>query len=212
VACWVGLAGGQVPAPSRALQRLTAVAADTTADPEARIDCVLGLAAAGADTSDLLDDASVAIRTCAALSPAVATDRRALQVITAALISPAEGDRQLRGRPPLPYAEATLDARLIQAALRCTDDFEQLLPAAQGVAAAAEPWSIDETWGPLLAAAFPEPPAAVSPLRAAQRTYLSALAANDTIWRDERQDRDELLHRLGLPLDRDGCRSLAAAD
>jgi hypothetical protein len=48
-------------------------------------------------------------------------------------------------------------------------------------------------------------------LGTAQRTYLSALATNDTIWQDQRQDRDELLHELGLPLHRDQVRSLAIA-
>ncbi|MEV4518167.1 hypothetical protein AB0K00_55575 [Dactylosporangium sp. NPDC049525] len=211
LACWIGLAGDQVPIPSQALERLTAVATDSTAEPEIRIDCVLALAATGSDTSELLDDASVAIRTCAALSPATATDPRALHVITAALISPVECNQWLRQRPPTPYAEATLSARLVEAALRCTDDFERLLPAALGVAASARPWSIDETWGPLLAAAAPEPPATERPLSAAQRTYLSALAANDTLWRDQQQDRDELLHGLGLPLDRHEIQSLATA-
>jgi hypothetical protein len=120
VTCWVGLAGSHVPIPGQALERLMAVATDSTAEPEAWIDCVLGLAATGADTSDLLDDVPAGIRTCAALSSAVATDPRALQVITAALTSPGECDRWLRQRPPVPYAEATLSARLVEAALRCT--------------------------------------------------------------------------------------------
>lgn len=210
LSCWVGLAGTTVPVPRRALERLTAVATDSTVEMDCRIDCVLGLAAIGADTSDLLDDASMVIRACAALSPAMVADPRALPVITGALTSPGSGDDWLRRRPPVPYAEATFSARLVEAALRCTDDFELLLPAAVAVAAAARPWTIDETWGPLLAAAFPAP-AADHPLSTAQRAYLFALAANDTIWRDRQDNRDELLHGLGLPLDRDALRSLATA-
>ncbi len=204
MACWIGLDRGAAPVPGPVLERLTAVATDTTAEQEARIECVLALAAAGADTSDLLDDASVVIRTCAALSPAVVTDRRTLEVITTALRSPLECDQWLRESPPVPFATATLSARLVEAALRCTDDFERLLPAALGVAAAARPWSIDETWGPLLAAAVTAPPSAARPLGPAQRAYVSALAANDALWDRRREDRDELLHGLGLPVDRGG--------
>jgi hypothetical protein len=209
VACWLGLARGDVPIPAQALRRLTAVATDSAAEPEVRIDCVLGLAAVGTDTSELLDDASVDIRTCAALSAAVAAQPRALQVITAALTGPVEWDYRLRPVPPVPFAHATLGARLAEAAIRCADDFEQLLPAALGVAAAAKPWSMHDTWGPMLAAAFPHPPETGRPLGTAQRAYLSAIAANDAIWDDQGQERDELLRRLGLPIGREAIRSLA---
>lgn len=209
VACWLGLAGGHVAVPSQALEHLTVVATDASVEPEVRTDCVLGLAAAGIDTGDLLDDPSMVVRTCAALSPAVATDPRTLQVITTALTGPEECDYWLDRRRPVPYAEATLSARLVEAAVRCTDDFEQLLPAALGVAAAARPSSIDKTWGPLLAAAFPQPPA-THVLSAAQCAYVSALAANDALWQEPHEERDELLRGLGLPLDRDAVRALAA--
>jgi hypothetical protein len=49
VACWVGLAGSHVPIPSQALERLMAVATDSTAEPEVRIDCVLRWVSAHAE-------------------------------------------------------------------------------------------------------------------------------------------------------------------
>ncbi|GAA3207457.1 hypothetical protein ACFO1B_19270 [Dactylosporangium siamense] len=211
VACWMGLAGARLADPEPALERLISVAGDDTAEPEHRIDCVLGLAGAGADTRDLLDDTSAVIRTCAALSPAVTADPRTLRVVTDALTWPGGCDGWLRDEPPVPHGGAMLSERLVEAALRCTGDFDLLLPAALGVAEAARPWSIDATWGPLLAAAFPQPRPARLRLGAAQRAYLSALAANDTLWREQRQDRTELLDGLGLPVDRAAIQALTTA-
>ena len=109
----------------------------------------------------------------------------------------------------MPYAKDCLPARLVAAAVRCVDDFHQLLPVALGIAATARPWSLDETWGPLLSAAFPQPPDRHAPLTGAQRAYVLALVDNDAIWPAPDLKRDQVLGDLGLPADRDLLRSVA---
>ncbi|EXG81161.1 HEAT repeat domain-containing protein [Cryptosporangium arvum] len=199
-ASWAALAGGGVP--DQALHHLWTGARDHGA--EARVHCVLGLAGAGADTAELLTDPSRVVRACAALSPAVATDPRTLPVLTAALADPADCDSWIDGHPAPPHAGDEMSALLVEAATRCTDDFAELLPIALSVGRASPACSPDRTWGRLLHAAFPQPPA--EPLRGPQRAYLQVLAANDYFWQISDVERDAVLGEVGLPTDREALR------
>jgi hypothetical protein len=80
---------------------------DHTQDLDVRVDCLFGLAGAGADTSPLLADATAVIRACAALSPAVAADPRTLAVINATLANAVETNNWIRVRPPVHMREST---------------------------------------------------------------------------------------------------------
>ncbi|XVU29064.1 hypothetical protein ACQPZJ_18965 [Actinoplanes sp. CA-054009] len=209
-ACWAGLAGHGVLLPERALRRLWESARDQACDPQVRLDSVLGLAGAGVDTGDLLDDPSPVVRACAALSPRVASDPRTLPILTTALMSVGECHEWVGEWPPNPFiGNDDLGARLVAAAIHCADGFGPLLPIALSVAAAAEPWNLEETWGPLLEAAFPRRPAVGLPFTDAQGEYLMALTGKAALW-DESNSllRADLLGRLGLPDDREALRSL----
>ncbi|KUL25398.1 hypothetical protein ADL15_40710 [Actinoplanes awajinensis subsp. mycoplanecinus] len=207
-ACWAGLAGTDTPLPPAALAALHAVARDETARLATRIDCVLGLAA-GTDTSDLLTDGSAVIRACAALSPAASGNPHTLRVITETLTSATDCDDLIPDRPPVPFGANMLRIRLVQAAIRCADSFASLLPVAVSVAATASAGAVDQTWGPLLEAGFPQPRREGQPLTDAQRAYLLALAANAALWHGDWRGRDDQLRRLGLPADQASLRSLA---
>ncbi|AEV84075.1 hypothetical protein ACWT_3052 [Actinoplanes sp. SE50] len=104
-ACWAAL-GPPVPEP--VIARLREIA---TGDGcrDVRVDSVLGLAGAGVDTGVLLDDPDRLIRTCAALSPAMAGDPRAVALVEAALIDAPDG---IRWEPPPPYIAFGLENRL----------------------------------------------------------------------------------------------------
>ncbi|XVU29063.1 hypothetical protein ACQPZJ_18960 [Actinoplanes sp. CA-054009] len=121
-ACWAGLTGRAASIPDPALRRLWEVARDVTGDEASRIDCVLGLAGAGADTAEFFDDPSMAVRACAALSPAVSDDQRTRAVIMAALNDGAEWRQMIGERSPRPFIGAgDLSERLTEGgALRFT--------------------------------------------------------------------------------------------
>jgi hypothetical protein len=171
---------------------------------------VLALGALGATPRQFLADPDVAVRTCAALAPALAQDAAATAQLLTALADAAALDTWFMDRPPQFWGRVRFT--LLEAALARVDEFEPLLPAAIAVAALASPHTANADWGPLLRAAFPDPgdpprlPAALTP---AQRDYLRALVDNPDLWRTWIGNAEWAFHRVGLPYDRDACRKLA---
>jgi hypothetical protein len=170
---------------------------------------VLALGALGAAPRQFLADPDVAVRTCAALAPALAQDAAATAQLLAALADPAAVDTWFVDRPPQFWGRVRFT--LLEATLERVDGFEPLLPAAVAMAALASPYTVDMDWGPLLCAAFPDPgdpprpPAALTP---AQRDYLRALVDNADLWGTKVGNAAWAFHRVGLPYDRAACRKL----
>lgn len=170
---------------------------------------VLALGTLGAAPRQFLTDPDVAVRTCAALAPALAHDTAATAQLLAALADPAALDTWFVDRPPQFWGRVRFT--LLEAALQRVDGFEPLLPAAVAIAALASPYTADADWGPLLQAAFPDPgnpprpPAVLTP---AQRAYLRALVDNVDLWETRTGNAEWAFHRVGLPDDRNACRKL----
>jgi hypothetical protein len=170
---------------------------------------VLALGALGATPRQFLADPDVAVRTCAALAPALAQDTAATAQLLAALSDPAALDTWFVDRPPQFWGRVRFT--LLEAALKRVDGFEPLLPAAVAIAALASPYTADADWGPLLQAAFPDPgnpPRPPDVLTLAQRTYLQALVDNADLWETRIGNAQWAFHRVGLPYDRNACRKL----
>jgi hypothetical protein len=170
---------------------------------------VLALGALGAAPRQFLADPDVAVRTCAALAPALAQDTAATAQLLAALSDPAALDTWFVDRPPQFWGRVRFT--LLEAALKRVDGFEPLLPAAVAIAALASPYTADADWGPLLQAAFPDPgnpPRPPDVLTLAQRTYLQALVDNADLWETRIGNAQWAFHRVGLPYDRNACRKL----
>ncbi|MEV7008693.1 hypothetical protein [Streptosporangium sp. NPDC051022] len=174
---------------------------------------LLALGELGAAPRDFLADPHPAVRVCAALAPALDGDAAATREILAALEDPAAADSWLAVRPRQLFGH--LRFALVAAAVRKTGSFEELLPAALGIAGMTNGWTVDFDWGPLLAAAFPEPvvlPEAAEPpaLTGAQRRYLEALVTNDDVWDPRIGNAHRWFGAAGLTYDRDACRALLA--
>jgi hypothetical protein len=161
------------------LDLLTARASDAGLALEERCGCILSLVELGGDTAGLLDDPSLAVRAFAALSPR-APVRRALDVLREALSDPAAVDSWF-SRPPGHLRRRPRFA-LVAAAIERADSFADLVDIAVAVAAFTSYHCVDDDWGPLLRAAFPEGRAPGQPLTADQRRYLQALVDNPDLW------------------------------
>ncbi|MEU6040281.1 hypothetical protein ABZ801_33230 [Actinomadura sp. NPDC047616] len=187
-------------------------AARRTAHRDERAALVLTLGHLGVAPRDFLADPDPAVRACAALAPALEDDPAAAAELLTALRRPAEADAWFTDRPP----QFGMHVRftLLDAALRRVGDFERLLPPALAIAEITSPFCADSDWGRLLAAAFPDPgdpPAPPARLTDAQRAYLRALVANESLWDSRNGNAHLAFKRAGLPHDRDACRRLAEA-
>lgn len=65
-------------------------------------------------------------------------------------------------------------------------------------------------WGPLLRVAFP-PGWPRRPLTANQREFLRRLAENETVWGERARYTMPVFAEVGLPEDREACRTMATA-
>ena len=191
--------------------RLTA-AARAAATPCERAAHILALGkltpAAPAVTAPWLDDPAPAVRLCAALAPAQATNPRATQLLHEALSQhAAEIETWFTPRPP----QFSMHARfyLLDALLARTSTLEEILPAALALIPRAKKDTVDYEWGKLLARAFP-PAAATQPLTPARREFLAALTANTPLWDTHFGNPRRWFAKAALPYDRDACLRLLA--
>lgn len=201
------LAGGPGGASARA-QIVDLLEVDVRSAPPAhRAALALSLADLEFAPRWMLEDSDAVVRACAALSPALASEPRALGAILDALRDSAAVDEALPTRTP--QLEGRLRFRLVAAAIDRAESFEQLLPAAVAVASVAHKYTVDSDWGPLLRAAFPTKVQPGERLTSAQRSFLNALVANDTLWDPRFGNPDKWFTPAGLPYDRGVCRSLS---
>lgn len=203
----LALIPGVVDRPAEVVGRLEE-AARLAAGHDERAVLVLALGELGAAPREFLADPHPAVRACAALAPALDGDAAAAREVLSALADPAAADSWLSVRPR--QLSGHLRFALVATAIRRAGSFEELLPAALGVAAMTTQWTVDSDWGPLLAAAFPEPLTASGSLTGAQRSYLEALVANDDLWSETAGNPLVWFKNAGLTYDRAACRALLA--
>ncbi|MEV4140568.1 hypothetical protein AB0J72_51450 [Dactylosporangium sp. NPDC049742] len=164
------------------------------------------LAELGADTADLLDRAALAVRACTALSPATAGDARAVAALEEALRHTPDNDDWLGLGSRLQRLRLHME---FAAAGERAGGFDELVPGAL-VVATPEAGTTGNGWGPLLRVAFP-PGWQERPLTGNQREFLHRLVGNDSVWGEWATDTPSRLAAVGLPPDREACRTLIGA-
>ncbi|MEV0562465.1 hypothetical protein [Dactylosporangium sp. NPDC050588] len=162
------------------------------------------LAELGADTADLLDRPALAVRACAALSPASAGDARAVAALEEALRHTPDNDDWLD--PGSRLQRLRLHMEFAAAAGERAGGFDELVPGAL-VVATPEARTTGNGWGPLLRVAFPAG-WQERPLTGNQREFLRRLVGNDSVWGGWATDTPSRLAEVGLPPDREACRAL----
>ncbi|MDQ6877724.1 MAG: hypothetical protein M3082_08500 [Candidatus Dormibacteraeota bacterium] len=166
---------------------------------------VLSLGELGAAPRRFLTDPEPAVRACAALAPALATEPGATREILTALADPVQADAWL---PLIPQLDGRLRFLLVKEAIARVASFEELVAAAIAVANVTSHYAVERDWGPLLAAAFPVPVGRPPDFTPAQRSFLAALVTNEALWDRRFGNPRPWFQKVGLPYDRDGCRRL----
>lgn len=201
----LALVPGALARPADLTDRLERAAREA-ADHNERCALVLALGELGAAPRGFLTDPHPAVRVCAALAPALDGDAAAVHEVLAALEDPVAADSWLAVQPRQIFGH--LRFALVATAVRRARSFEEVLSPALAVAGMTSSWTVDLDWGPLLAAAFPEPVAEPPVLTGAQRRYLEALVANDAIWDPRMGNALRWFDSAGLTYDRDTCSAL----
>ncbi|MFJ6675031.1 hypothetical protein ACIQMJ_28345 [Actinosynnema sp. NPDC091369] len=183
------------------------VAAARHATPVERAGVALTLGAWGVVAPSLSADDHPGVRACAALGAALDGDPAALDELRSALCDPVAADSWFAENPP--QLDGRIRFALVEALLRRTTTFEEVVDAAVAVARMTNSYTVDRDWGPLLVRAFPEGFNPERALTGAQRRFLVAVVDNDECW--EGVSNPVLwFRRAGLPSDRDGLRALLA--
>jgi hypothetical protein len=159
-----------------ALAELLADTAAISPEPRERAAVARLLGMLGQRPEALLRDEHPGVRACAALAPGFFGDPSAAGELMSALKAPQDADRWFTGH--LPGQEGWLHSDLATALAAQADDLETVLPAALGLATAANPFTYDRDLAPFVRLAFPQPLTRHSVLTHAQRAFLSALLAN----------------------------------
>ena len=152
-------------------------------EPEERSAIAMVLVRWGLPTR-LLADEHPGVRACAALSAGHDGDPAAAAAIRALLLDAGAARSWFEGQPEGSLDQLRLAA--IQAMLRRTISFDEVLDIALVLARTADSTTVDYDWGPLLVRAFPGGYAAGQELSSAQRAYLTALVENDKCWPERR--------------------------
>ena len=152
-----------------------------------------------------LQDPHPGVRACAALAPALAGDPAATAELLAALDDPAATDSWFTNRPP--QLPTPIRFFLLTAAIDRLSVPDPLLPAAVRLAGLVTGRTCDQDWGRLLRTFFSG--YAGGPLTVVQRTYLSALTANPSLWDPTHGNAALAFRDAGLPYDREACQALA---
>ncbi|RKH95851.1 hypothetical protein [Corallococcus sp. AB038B] len=181
--------------------RLTALA-QATPNTDERSTLVLMLGELGEAPSAFLEDASPAVRVCAAMAKGLETNEAATRELLQALEHhAAQMDDWFKERPP-PF-EMRPRFYVLECLLERVKDFDRLLPAAVTVARVTTKYCVDREWGPLLAAAFPAGDGQVR--TDAQRRFLSELVANADLWDPTFGNPGQWFRKAGLTYQRSAC-------
>ncbi|TSC23554.1 hypothetical protein [Corallococcus sp. Z5C101001] len=181
--------------------RLTALA-QATANTDERSTLVLMLGELGVAPTAFLEDASPAVRVCAAMAKTLATNEAATRELLQALEHhAARMDDWFTVRPP-PF-EMRPRFYVLERLLERVEDCDRLLPVAVALVRVTTRSFVDQEWGPLLAAAFPAGDGQVR--TDAQRRFLSELVANADLWEPTFGNPGRWFLKAGLPYQRESC-------
>jgi hypothetical protein len=181
--------------------KLLAMAQDAES-PDERSAHVLALGDLGRAPLEFLKDPSPAVRICAALAPALATDVSAIEELVDALTRHAGRiDHWFTDTPP----QFSMHPRfyVVARAIERTTDFERLAAGAEALVAITTKYCVDRDWGPLLAAAFPDGGGIVK--TDAQRRFLGALVERPDLWDSSFGNPRKWFKKAGLSYDRQVC-------
>ncbi|WP_144124309.1 hypothetical protein [Catellatospora sichuanensis] len=185
-------------------------AARTTTDRRECAAYVLGLGELGEAPREWLDDPRLAVRTCAALAPALADDPQAVDLLVRVAVAPRAFDHSFV-EPFVPRSHRlTVPTRelprrlLIRTVCERVADFGKLLSAAF---AAAELHRTVE-FGPYLRVAFPDGLPAVGEATGDQASFARVIADRDDLWDGSRPGAAAMFAAAGLPADRDRWREV----
>jgi hypothetical protein len=169
-------------------------------NPDERSAHVLALGELGHAPLAFLTDSSPAVRVCAAMAPALATNPAAIdELVDAFNHHVASIDGWFADRPPQFLTRPRF--YLVRCAVERVNDFAQLAAGALTVAGITWSSCVDVEWGPLLVAAFPDGDGLVRTPE--QLRFLAALVAKPELWKSG--NLPAWLRRAGLPADREGC-------
>ncbi|WP_223637985.1 hypothetical protein [Corallococcus sp. EGB] len=181
--------------------RLSALAR-ATPNTDERSTLVLMLGELGVAPSEFLEDASPAVRVCAAMAKGLETNEAATRELLQALEHhAAQMDDWFKVRPP-PF-KMRPRFYMLERLLERVKDFDRLLPVAVTLARVTVKQCVDMEWGPLLAAAFPAGDGQVR--TDAQRRFLSELVANADLWDPTFGNPGMWFRKAGLPYQRAAC-------
>ena len=177
------------------------------ADARERASLVLSIGELGGMPNRFLEDQEFVVRCCAALAPALAGDPKATRLVLEAMARPHEIDQFTDG---LPQFEMRARFTFVKVGTERAASFEDLLPGALAIAAVGSAYTVEGEIGPLLLRAFPEPYSHRQPLSPSQRAFLQALVNNEAVWSKVLGNPKPWFKRVGLPYDRDACRTTLA--
>lgn len=184
--------------------RLLSLAREASSSDE-RSTYVLALGELGCAPTAFLNDASPAVRMCAALAPSLSTDERAIKELLTVLEAHAgDIDGWFVERPPQFSVRPRF--KVVQRLIQEVRDFERLVEAAIAVARVTNKSSVNYEWGPLLSAAFPKRNGIIE--TDAQCRYVRTLVENADLWDPRFGNASVYFKGLNLPYDREACARL----
>lgn len=177
---------------------------------------VYGLGELGVAPREWLDDPRLAVRTCAALAPALAYDGTATEVLVRAAEHPRAFDHAFTEpfvAPAyrmmfLPQLQDVSHRRLIRTLCERSGDFRRLLPAAMAAVDLRGVGRPTVEFGPYLRLAFPAGLPERGTASAAQSYFAHAVADRDDLWDGMFAGAAEAFAAVGLPDDRDRWRDV----
>jgi hypothetical protein len=184
-----------------------------------RHDCaglVLGLGELGVAPRDWLDDPRLAVRTCAALAPALADDAEATEVLIRAAEHPRAFDHSFTEPFVAPAYRVMCPPQLqegphrvlIRTVCERVGDFGRLFHAALAAADLRGFDSFAVESGPYLRRAFPAGLVEDGTATGEQIAFAEALASRDELWKAGNNRAAEAFAAAGLPHDRERWRSV----
>ncbi|WP_144122405.1 hypothetical protein [Catellatospora sichuanensis] len=190
--------------------------ARVTADRGECATLVFGLGELGVAPRDWLDDPRLAVRTCAALAPALADDPTATEVLVRAAEHPRAFDHSFTEPfvPPayrmmyLPQLQVRPCRVLIHTVCDRVDDFRRLLDAALAAVDLRGVHQPVAEFGPYLRHAFPAGLVEDGTASVQQTRFADVIAARDDLWDGTCDGVAEMFAAAGLPHDRERWRNV----
>ncbi|WP_027341524.1 hypothetical protein [Hamadaea tsunoensis] len=191
-------------------------AARSTADRRECASYLIGLGELGVAPRAWLDDPRLAVRTCAALAPALAADDAAIDLLVRAAEHPRAFDHSFAEPFVAPAYRMMVPAQfqgwpyrvLIRTVCERVGDFPRLLSAALAAIDLRGVYRPVPEFGPYLRLAFPAGLVEDGTASAEQSCFARAVAERDELWDGTFHGVAEMLTAAGLPHDRERWRNV----